>query len=377
MPARERKKLTDAAIARLRPRTREYTVWDRTVPGLGIRVRPTGGKSYVLLEETGGRTKRVSLGPASTMTVAEARRACHERRACPVAVATGGSGALVTDEEEREESTMIRTFAIAAVCLAMGPDISGAAAQGRFPATGVGPDVCNSRQASCTTDREGRRWCRMPGQSRVMCGDTRFRMPQGAVGTLRNVVPEAIQRCVAAGVLRQGHFAGEESRAVLMPAIRAQCKEGGYRPFLGHDTANRLDRPQGQGREHDHADLLQQPGKLEANGLRSDDGYFAGALPDRRGGQRVQEAPRRRFRRLYGGALPGNGRFLQPPSGHIVRRPHINRCGVRPVYHSSFMSIPSRPPAPISARNGWRRSCSSGIRTPTGSIPRGSAICWA
>ena len=127
---------------------------------------------------------------------------------------------------------MIRTLAIAAVCLAIGPDISGAAAQSRFPGTGVGPDVCNSRQASCTTDREGRRWCRMPGQSRVMCSDTRFRMPRGAVGTLKSVVPEAIQRCMAAGVLRQGHFAGEESRAVLMAAIRAQCKQGGYRPFL-------------------------------------------------------------------------------------------------------------------------------------------------
>ena len=39
MPARERRKLTDAAIARLRPRSREYTVWDNRVPSLGVRVR--------------------------------------------------------------------------------------------------------------------------------------------------------------------------------------------------------------------------------------------------------------------------------------------------------------------------------------------------
>ena len=87
MPARDRRKLTDAAIARLRPGEREYTVWDRSVPGLGVRVRPTGGKTYVLLEEIEGRTKRISLGPVSTMTVAEARRSCHERRANPVPVA--------------------------------------------------------------------------------------------------------------------------------------------------------------------------------------------------------------------------------------------------------------------------------------------------
>ena len=83
MPAGDRRKLTDAAVERLRPRAREFTVWDRSVPGLGVRVRPTGGKTWVLLEEIGGRSKRVSLGPVSTMAVAEARRACHERRARP------------------------------------------------------------------------------------------------------------------------------------------------------------------------------------------------------------------------------------------------------------------------------------------------------
>ena len=83
MPARERRKLTDAAVARLRPRAREYAVWDRSVPGLGVRVRPTGGMTWVMLEEAEGRTRRVSLGPVSTMTVEEARRACHARRANP------------------------------------------------------------------------------------------------------------------------------------------------------------------------------------------------------------------------------------------------------------------------------------------------------
>ena len=43
MAGRERMKLTDAAIARLRLREREYTVWDSRVAGLGVRVRPSGG----------------------------------------------------------------------------------------------------------------------------------------------------------------------------------------------------------------------------------------------------------------------------------------------------------------------------------------------
>ena len=89
MPARERIRFTDRAIARLRPRTREYAVWDSLVAGLGVRVRPTGGRSYVLLEDAGGRTRRVSLGPVSLKSVAEARRECHARKASPEPQATG------------------------------------------------------------------------------------------------------------------------------------------------------------------------------------------------------------------------------------------------------------------------------------------------
>ena len=83
MVGRERMRLTDAAIARLRPREREYTVWDTHLAGLGVRVRPTGGTSYVLLENAGGHTRRVSLGPVSWKSVAEVRRECHARKADP------------------------------------------------------------------------------------------------------------------------------------------------------------------------------------------------------------------------------------------------------------------------------------------------------
>ncbi len=74
MVGRERMRLTDAAIDRLRPGGKEYTVWDSRVAGLGVRVRPAGGKSYVLLHDVGRGSKRVTLGPVSTMGIAEARR---------------------------------------------------------------------------------------------------------------------------------------------------------------------------------------------------------------------------------------------------------------------------------------------------------------
>ena len=83
MAGRERVRLTDAAIARLRPRDREYTVWDSRVPGLGVRVRPTGGRSYVLLVRVGGRSRRVSLGPVPGRGIDAVRRECHAREADP------------------------------------------------------------------------------------------------------------------------------------------------------------------------------------------------------------------------------------------------------------------------------------------------------
>ncbi len=83
MAGRERMKFTDAAIARLRPREREYTVWDTRAAGLGVRVRPSGGRSWVLLLDRGGRTKRVSLGAVGVRGLEEVRRECHARRANP------------------------------------------------------------------------------------------------------------------------------------------------------------------------------------------------------------------------------------------------------------------------------------------------------
>ena len=83
MAGREKMKLTDAAVSRLRPREREYTVWDTRAAGLGVRVRPSGGRSWILLLDRGGRTKRVSLGPVGMKSLEEVRRECHARRASP------------------------------------------------------------------------------------------------------------------------------------------------------------------------------------------------------------------------------------------------------------------------------------------------------
>ena len=83
MAGKERMRLTDAAIARHRPREREYTVWDPRIAGLGVRVRPSGGRSWIFLRKTDGGTRRISLGPAELKTVEEVRRECHALAAEP------------------------------------------------------------------------------------------------------------------------------------------------------------------------------------------------------------------------------------------------------------------------------------------------------
>ena len=74
----ERRKLTDAGIARLRPGKREYTVWDTQVAGLGVRVRPSGSRTFVYHRKTDAGVRKLSFGPSALRRIAEVRRACME-----------------------------------------------------------------------------------------------------------------------------------------------------------------------------------------------------------------------------------------------------------------------------------------------------------
>ena len=68
-----RVRLTDAGVAKLKPRTTEYAVWDSEVPGLGVRVRPSGHRSFVWHGRVQGEPVRATVGPAALMTVEDAR----------------------------------------------------------------------------------------------------------------------------------------------------------------------------------------------------------------------------------------------------------------------------------------------------------------
>ena len=69
-------RLSDRAVTRLSAGSREYTVWDTRTSGLGVRVRPSGHTSFVVLDHRNGSSKRRTLGPATHMTVDDARSRC-------------------------------------------------------------------------------------------------------------------------------------------------------------------------------------------------------------------------------------------------------------------------------------------------------------
>lgn len=72
------KAITKRSVDALRPADREYFVWDRDLKGFGLRVQPTGEKSYIVKYRAGaGRnapTRRVTLGRVGTLPPDEARK---------------------------------------------------------------------------------------------------------------------------------------------------------------------------------------------------------------------------------------------------------------------------------------------------------------
>jgi len=68
-------KLTKTYISKFSAGNRDKVVWDSSLPGFGVRVKPSGVKSYVLqYRNRHGSTKRLTLGRVGQITLDQARK---------------------------------------------------------------------------------------------------------------------------------------------------------------------------------------------------------------------------------------------------------------------------------------------------------------
>lgn len=61
-------RLTKRIVEGATPKVKEYYLWDEDIPGLGLRVLPSGRKQYIVQYRAGRRSRRISLGPHTVLT---------------------------------------------------------------------------------------------------------------------------------------------------------------------------------------------------------------------------------------------------------------------------------------------------------------------
>ena len=61
----QKRQISKGTVASAEPSEREYVVWDTAIQGFGLRVRPTGAKSFIYVYRDGagraGKVKRVTI----------------------------------------------------------------------------------------------------------------------------------------------------------------------------------------------------------------------------------------------------------------------------------------------------------------------------
>jgi len=78
-------KLTKSKIDSITPTDKEQFIWDEGIAGYGLKVRPNGRKTFLLVYRMGGRTtpsKRYTIGTYGTITPDQARRLSKAASCC-------------------------------------------------------------------------------------------------------------------------------------------------------------------------------------------------------------------------------------------------------------------------------------------------------
>jgi integrase len=71
-------KLTKRSVEKLPVQDSDYITFDSEVNGFGVRVLPSGRRSYLVQYRSGGRTRRIAIGQHGAVTVEQARKRAKE-----------------------------------------------------------------------------------------------------------------------------------------------------------------------------------------------------------------------------------------------------------------------------------------------------------
>ena len=85
-------KLTDRLIQSISPGSKRIEYWDAKMPGFGLRVAPSGRKTWILMYRTQGRLRRLSLGIYPSPVSGRRTRGKRGMRNMPVAKGTDPAG---------------------------------------------------------------------------------------------------------------------------------------------------------------------------------------------------------------------------------------------------------------------------------------------
>jgi len=99
-------KLTKRSVEGLGLQEKEYLIWDREISGFGVRVYPSGRKTYLVQYRSSGRTRRRTIGQHGVLTAIEAR---DEARKLLGEVAKGG-------DPSEERQSRLKAPTVAALC---------------------------------------------------------------------------------------------------------------------------------------------------------------------------------------------------------------------------------------------------------------------
>jgi len=93
-------KITDRQIKALKPKRERYEVWETNGKGFGVRVAPTGRKSFIFLYRFRGTSRRMTFGNYPELSLADA----HAAHATARQLLERGTDPGTVEQDEKEES---------------------------------------------------------------------------------------------------------------------------------------------------------------------------------------------------------------------------------------------------------------------------------